>query len=113
MHFKEYIKVIENFKKSSFCLEENFNWAKDIVLPDVDLGLPTIEKKSVISILNDKTNPIYMELKDKSKLFFTYEEFKRIQGKPEVGKTIYLKMQRHGGDNSKYPSRITMCKVVD
>jgi hypothetical protein len=112
MHFKEYLNLLKNFNNKSICVEENFSWVKGVKLPDINLDLPVIEKKSKILILNDKLNPIFVQLEDKSKLFFTYDEFKRIAGTPSVGKTMYLKMQRLGNDTSNLPSRITMCQVL-
>jgi hypothetical protein len=81
-------------------------------LPDIDIGLPTVEKKGKIDVLLDKKNPIYIQLSDGTKLFFTYDEYKRINGSPEVGKTMIVKMQRLPGDNSVQPSQIVDCKVI-
>jgi len=114
MQFNKFLEISENISEiGSICIEENFLWAKQIKLPHIELGLPSIEKTSKISILNDRINPIYVQLKDGSKLFFTYDEFKRIQGTPLIGKTMHLTMQRLGGDTSDYPSKITSCRITD
>jgi len=114
MQFNKFLEISENIQEvKSLCIEENFLWAKKIHLPSLDLGLPSVEKKSKISILNDKINPIYMQLEDGSKLFFTYDEFKRIQGTPLIGKVMQLTMQRLGNDTSVYPSKITACRIIN
>jgi hypothetical protein len=45
-------------------------------------------------------------------LFFTPDEFRRIDGKPEIGKTLLVSMQRLQNDFSDLPSKIISCKVV-
>lgn len=111
MKFKKYLNFVESIKKGIY-FPENFNWAKDFVLPDLNLNLPTIEKSGKIQIIMDKINPIYIGLSDGSKLFFTVDEFNRIIGKPVVGRTMIWKTQRLPSDNGQYPSKITMCKIT-
>lgn len=114
MQFNNFLDLTENLKKNkSLCIEENFLWVKNIKLPNINLDMPSLEKTSKISMLNDKINPIYIQLEDGSKLFFTYDEFRRINGNPVVGKKLHLVMQRLGDDTSKHPSRITSCRVMD
>jgi hypothetical protein len=114
MQFSNFLDLTQNLEKNkSLCIEENFLWAKNINLPNIDLGLPSIEKTSKILMLNDRITPIYIQLEDGSKLFFTYDEFKRIHGNPMIGKKMHLVMQRLGNDTSKYPSKITSCRVID
>jgi hypothetical protein len=111
--FKKYIEFQEMIEKQgNLYVPENFDWVKDFILPQTDLELPSIERKSTIMTVMDKVNPIYIQLKDGSKLFFTYDEFKRISGVPVIGKTLIWKMQRLPQDISIYPSKITMCKVI-
>ena len=43
---------------------------------------------------------------------FTADEFKRIDGKPEIGKTQSVSMQRLQSDSSGSPSKIVSCKVI-
>lgn len=113
MQFIEFLNLAEAAVKfKAVCLEGNFDWVKQISLPSINLGLPSVEKKSKIVLLSDKTNPIYIQLADGSKLFFTYDEFRRIQGKPEVGRELKVLLQRLGTDKSVSPSKITMCKVT-
>lgn len=113
MKFKKYIKFLEKLNKNqSIYMPENFDWVKDFVLPDMNLDLPSIEKKGTIKIIMDKSNPIYIGLSDGSKLFFSIDEFNRILGKPLVGKTLVWQIQRSPTDFSSLPSKITFCKVV-
>jgi hypothetical protein len=113
--FKKYLNLsvaLEN--TGAILIPENFDWAKRIasILPNVNLDLPQIQKKSKIDLVMDKKNPIYIQLADGSKLFFTHDEFKRIDGKPERGKTLIVNMQRLHNDSSDLPSKIVKCQVV-
>ena len=76
------------------------------------LNLPLIEKSGKIELLRDKVNPIYMQISDGSKLFFTFDEFKRISGTPSDGKTIIWKAQRNPKDTPQHTSKITFCKII-
>lgn len=114
-NFKNYIDLSEQIAKfGAILFPENFAWAKSIgsSLPNLQLDLPTIEKKAKIEIVMDKKNPISIQLSDGSKLFFTYDEYKRIEGVPERGKTLIVTMQRHPLDKSNLPSKIIKCRVV-
>lgn len=113
MKFKEYINFnLELEKNKVIYVPENFSWVKSFSLPDIDLKIPQTEKKSSIQLIMDKKNPIYIQLSDGSRLFFTFDEFKRILGKPAVGKTMIWRTQRLQNDPSSHPSKITMCKVI-
>jgi hypothetical protein len=114
-NFKNYIDLIEHIQKNgSLYLPENFSWVNNIkkMLPNLAIDLPIIQKKSKIEIIDNKKNPIYIQLSDGSKIFLTYEEYKRIKGKPEIGKTMIVTMQRHHKDSSNLPSQITRCEVI-
>jgi hypothetical protein len=114
-NFKKYLNLISALEeKGSILIPENFDWAKTIssMLPNINLDLPQIQKKSKIDFIIDKKNPIYIQLADGSKLFFTHDEFKRIEGKPERGKTLIVHMQRLNNDISSSPSKIIKCQVV-
>lgn len=114
-NFKNYINLLDSVEKyGAVLLPENFAWANSIakLLPSLQLELPSIEKKGRIEIVMDKKNPIFIQLSDNSKLFFSHDEFKRIEGKPEKGKFLVVKMQRLGNDNSELPSQIIKCKVI-
>lgn len=114
-NFKNYLNLIEYIDEcGAILVPENFTWAKGIAssLPSINLDLPTIEKKAKIDMIMDKKNPIYMQLSDGSKLFFTHDEYKRIDGKPAQGKTMVVTMQRLNNDNSELPSQIVKCQVI-
>ena len=112
-NFKRYIELVEYVEKYKAILIPE-NWIKDIAgsLPVLSLDLPTVQKKAKIETILDKNNPIYIQLDDGSKLFFTLAEFKRIEGKPARGKTMVVTMQRLSHDKSGTPSQITKCQVI-
>lgn len=95
-------------------IPEGFDWAKAIgkLLPNLSLDLPSVKKQAKIDLVLDKKNPIYVQLSDGSKLFFTHNEFRKIKGKPERGKTMIFVMQRLAHDTSDLPSQISQCEVV-
>lgn len=114
-NFKKYIDLIESVEKyKAILIPEHFSWANDISksLPALTLDLPSIEKRAKIETILDKKNPIYVQLSDGSKLFFSFDEFKKIHGKPARGKTMVLTMQRLAHDKSDSPSQITKCCVI-
>lgn len=114
-NFKNFIELIDCVQKhGAILLPEDFQWAKEIskMLPALQLDLPTIEKRAKIDLIMDKKNPIYIQLSDGSKLFFSMDQFKRIEGKPEQGKTIIVSMQRLSNDKSESPSQITKCQII-
>lgn len=114
-NFRNFIDLVDYVEQhGAILLPEHFHWAKEISksLPGLHLDLPTLEKRARIDLIMDKKNPIYVQLSDGSKLFFTLDEFKRINGKPERGKTMVVQMQRLGHDSTEYPSQITRCDVI-
>lgn len=114
-NFKNFLELSNLVQRHGAVLfPEHFAWAKELSkqLPALNLDLPTIEKHAKIDVIMDKKNPIYVQLSDGSKLFFSIDEFKRIEGKPERGKTLIVTMQRMSHDNSELPSQITKCRVV-
>jgi hypothetical protein len=96
--FSDFLRFIET---GIFC--EGFS------LPDI--GLPSVQKTSRIEHVMDKKNPIYIGLSDGTKLYFTLDEFRRIEGKPSRGKNMTVIMQRRLDDHSNSPSIITKCIV--
>lgn len=111
--FKEYATILDVLGSlPAFHVENHFPWAKSFVLPNYELDLPSIRREARIQILQHKRTPIYMQLSDGSKLFFTLDEFKRIAGKPEVGKTLRYEMLRLANDQSPAPSMIKSCVVI-
>jgi len=84
------------------------NW-----LPSYDMGLPTVSKSSKIMTVERNRNPINVLLQDGTRLHFTYDEFKRIQGsEPQAGKIMTVTFQRNPNDESETPSKIQGCMVT-
>jgi hypothetical protein len=81
-------------------------------LPSTDLTIPQIRKEGRIVILERNKNPIYIKLSDGTEAYFTYDEFRRIKGKPEVGQVMRITFQRHPADASKNHSKIDSAEVI-
>jgi hypothetical protein len=119
MNFRNYLTVVESgggaFLGSDFTGSE----APDTMslsghtphLPSIDLALPSLTRHGQITIMLKNQNPIYVQLNDGTKLFFTIDEFKRIKGFPEIGRTMTVTFQRHHNDISDMPSKIDSCTV--
>lgn len=80
-------------------------------LPDTDMTVPVVEKSGRIVRLLDKRNPIFVQLSDGTSAYFTYDEYRRIQGKPAPGKVMHISFQRHLEDESDMPSQIIRVRV--
>lgn len=112
-NFKTYTRLRELIDvHGSLCVDESFSWANDYQLPAMSLDLPMINKRAKISSVVLHKNPIFIQLEDGTRLFFTYEEYKRIRGTPEVGKTMSISMIRLSDDYSSAPSKIQSCDVI-
>lgn len=78
-----------------------------LFLSSLNAILPNVVKTSQIKILERNKNPIFLMLADGTKLFLTWDEFKRIPGpEPTVGKTLTVVFQRNPDDKSETPSKI-------
>ena len=111
--FSEYLKILDALDHiGSFVVENHFNWVKEFQMPNMELDLPCVKKTAKIQILQYKKTPIFMQLSDGSQLFFTLDEFRRIKGKPEVGKTVNYEMLRLADDKSSAPSMLKSCIIV-
>lgn len=113
-NFSNFLDLQEYVEKNgAILIPENWDWAKKIsmLMPKPELDLPVVHKTARISHLLDKKNPIYIGLSDGTKLFFTHDEFKRIEGKPERGKDLIVVMQRRPEDTTELPSMISKCIV--
>jgi len=81
----------------------------DVKIGQTNVNIPIIIKKSIVTRFEDKKNPMYIELKDGTKLFITIGEYRRIQGDlPVVPKYTELQVtfQRLPNDNSLEVSKI-------
>lgn len=71
-----------------------------------DLTIPSIERTGKIISLAEKSNPIYIRLSDGTECVFTHQEYKKIEGKPAIGKTMTVIFQRHPDDFTEQLSKI-------
>lgn len=79
-------------------------------IPEGDL--PEEEFTSTIKLISDKSNPIIFTLQNGSKLFFTFFEYRRLHGKPEIGKNIKYSLQKISNKNKKNQAyMITKCII--
>jgi hypothetical protein len=79
-------------------------------IPDADLTIPSTTRSGVITTLELKESPIKIYLSDGTKLNFTWDEYKKIQGEPAMGKTMTVVFQRHPEDMVNGNSKIN--KVI-
>lgn len=82
-------------------------------LPGVDLTIPSVQRQGRITALLLNRNPIYVRLSDGTEAHFTYDEFRRIEGSPAVGKTMTVTFQRHPRDTTQGHSKIDRVIVND
>lgn len=80
---------------------------------DTAITIPSIERTGRITTLLLKKNPIYLRLSDGTEANFSYDEYRRIDGKPELGKTMTIIFQRHPQDHSMNHSKIDKAIVLD
>jgi len=83
-------------------------------LPSVDLiipkDIPTVKRTSVIRVVERNKNPIRISLDDGTKLYLSWDEFKRIGGsEPQPGKKMTVTFQRRSNDRSLLPSQVQSC----
>jgi len=79
---------------------------RGMMLPGIDL-VPTISRCCPITYVERNKNPILVLLSDGTKLYFTWDEFKRIPGEePKVGRMLSVVFQRFPGDDSQEQSQI-------
>lgn len=78
-----------------------------------DIGVPTVDRTAKITHLMLKKNPIYVRLSDGTECNFSYDEFRKIHGKPEIGKTMSISFQRHPGDMAEMHSKIERAVVLN
>jgi len=119
MSFKNFLRIVEAGGETILPTSWTGSSAPDTLslsghppsLPGLDLALPSITKSAqIVHVIKDK-NPIYVQLSDGTKLFFNLDEFRRIKGSPEIGRTMTVVFQRNPGDISEYPSQIQSCQV--
>jgi hypothetical protein len=122
MNFKQFMKLMEYANVGGGALLPT-SWTgssapdtmsmggRPLSLPGNDLGLPSVQRSGRIDILIKDKNPIYVQLSDGSKLFFSLDEFKRIKGFPEVGRNMTVIFQRAPSDLSLNVSQVQSVQV--
>lgn len=74
--------------------------------------LPTKTVRSEIRLINDKNNPILIQLLNGTKLFLSFDEYKKIKNQnPAVGKMATVVFQRHPNDKSDNFSLVNSIKI--
>lgn len=65
-------------------------------LPSLDMEIPLITRTGRVKFIERNRNPIFILLSDGTKLYLSWDQFKRIHGpEPEVGKMLSVTFQRH------------------
>ena len=82
----------------------------NIVIPDEKI--PEEEFTSKIEQIQDKNNPIILRLKNGCTLLFTFQEYRRLHDKPQIGKNIKYSLQKIPCKNIKnYAYMIKKCII--
>lgn len=81
--------------------------------PENIIEVPQVERTGRISVILKNKNPIYVRLSDGTEASFTYDEFRRIEGEPALGKTMTIIFQRNPKDLGQNYSKIDKCIVRD
>lgn len=81
-------------------------------LPATDMTIPSVTRSGRITTLVMNKNPIYVCLSDGTEAHFTYDEYKRIEGDPGLGKTMTIIFQRHPEDLTNMYSKIDKAIVT-
>jgi hypothetical protein len=76
---------------------------------DFTLSLPQVTITSAIRQLDDKRNPILIQLDNNTLLFIQPDAFRKIKGEPRIGKMMTVVLQRRPEDKSPVPSKIISC----
>lgn len=82
-------------------------------LPTTDASIPSVERTGRITSIITKRNPIYIRLSDGTEDHFSYDEYRKIEGKPELGKNMTIIFQRHPEDKMQQASKIDKVIVRD
>lgn len=75
-----------------------------------DLALPAVSKTAQIKFVGEKTNPILIHLSDGTRLYMPFDRFRKMNVRPEAGRTMMVTFQRRTDDTSPIPSRIQSIK---
>jgi hypothetical protein len=125
MHsFKNFLKSESSWGSGAILNTPTFDTQRmaghPLSMPNIDISIPPpgtitpyVTKKSIVKSFIYNKNPIYIELKDKTKLFMSLPEYKRIKGDlpiiPDLTElTVYFQRLPH--DLNTQPSQIIFCK---
>jgi hypothetical protein len=88
--FERFLKIKELSMDHNLFFPENFGWVKEYIpfMPKIDIDMPMIVKKSKIHMIKYNTNPIVIQFEDKSKIFCSYDQYRRLPKKPEKGQMV-------------------------
>lgn len=77
-------------------------------LPGTDLAIPHVTRKSRVRFVEKNRNPIKVQLMDGTALYFTPDEFRRVQSRTsmEPDREITVTFQRRDEDGSPNPSKV-------
>jgi len=73
--------------------------------------IPTIKITSKIRVVDKNKNPIFIQLQNGTRLYLTLDEFNRISGTAETGKTLTVVFQRSQKDKSNNTSQIQSISI--
>jgi uncharacterized OB-fold protein len=76
------------------------------VSPVKDFGLPSTERTSPIAMIEKGKNPIFIALEDGTKLYLTYDEYRRLKTEPKVGMKMHVVFRRIPNDVSLVTSKV-------
>jgi len=80
-------------------------------LPSLDFAIPTVSRTSTVAFVERNKNPILVMLQDGTKLHFSWDQFKRIEGsEPERGKQLTVTFQRNPKAGKEETSQILSCR---
>lgn len=92
----------------------NIDFGKDKKgMSNTVLNIPETKRSGRITTLNTDKNPIFIKLSDGTELKFTYDEYKKIDGNPAIGKVMMVSFQRHPLDKGAENSNIQSVKVFN
>jgi uncharacterized OB-fold protein len=82
------------------------------VSPVKELGLPSTERTSAITLIEKNKNPIFIALEDGTKLYLSYDEYKRLRTEPKIGMKMHVVFRRIPNDVSLVTSKIDNIDVL-
>lgn len=125
MQFKEYLRLVEqntvgthnDYAQGAFLnsWQMGLSGTQNLEGNGPDLAnqhvVPTVTKSAQIKFIERNRNPIFILLSDGTRLYLTWDEFRRVKGDPEVGKTMTVVFQRFPGDTTESTSQIASVQV--